>query len=116
MYVKFILSGSAPEYPVTVEYNVSINGVAVIQETLDILSGVIGVSSIEIPESVGIDDNLEVEILGAQHAYVGSSNITYVDVIDVNLAPRLDLVLQQNNVRVNAIDTGVSYAVATASY
>jgi len=98
------LSGNAATYPVDIDYQVSLNNVAINSGKATIDAGTIGNILLNIPTEVTSADSLEIKLLEATNAIIGQKDNSQLTVVEINIAPQLKLSMIQNNKPVSVVD------------
>lgn len=102
--VDIALSGEAPQYPVSVAYQFVKNGEIIEQEQITIEQGVNGEASLAVPDDSIVSDSLTLEIIDVQHAFIGTYQTMQLQLVNENKAPRMQVVVLQQERRTNLID------------
>jgi hypothetical protein len=105
--IRVILNGNAPEYPVTVGYEIHEAGAAVIPGNIVILSGTEGVIDYPVPANILASD-ITFTLGSVINAVQGPQNSHTLTIVDKNIAPVATLEMTQNSVltRVVTVDGG----------
>uniref|UniRef100_UPI003CC82D71 PKD domain-containing protein n=1 Tax=Paraferrimonas haliotis TaxID=2013866 RepID=UPI003CC82D71 len=115
--VPVVLSGHAPNYPVSVRYEFTHNGQVIDGGSIDITASVNGSIALTVPDEVQPSDTLSLTLQEATNAFIGEHNSVMMVVVSDNKAPRLDIGMSQNGKAVSVIDidAGMVDIVATVS-
>ncbi|QLE86630.1 HYR domain-containing protein [Shewanella sp. Scap07] len=114
-HVNLSLSGEAASYPVQVSYSLLVNGAINSQLQAAIEAEQTGQLSVVIPEDVSSDDQLQLQLDFGVNAFVGEANTTELILIDRNLAPRMNLVMHQNDQPISVVDASNGIVTLTAN-
>jgi len=98
------LSGDAPNYPVTVDYQLVQNDDVISQYNETINSGTQGQLTINVPKNALVTDTMSVLLTSTANAFIGNDSETKLTVIETNEAPQLSLTIYQASERVSIID------------
>jgi hypothetical protein len=109
------LSGEAPSYPVQLGYQLILNG-----DVVDTLNALIdertqGSLSFTIPADAVASDNVVLTLFSASNAFIGEANQTQLTVIENNVAPLLDVTINQNGEMVSVVDPDNGVVTITAT-
>jgi len=97
------LSGTAPSYPVTVNYEVNINGTAT-TDSVKIEQGTQASIAVAVPANLVTGDVINVTLLGADVASLGGNTAATINVVTGNKAPTLTLSVEQSGKLVSQVD------------
>ncbi|WP_198555742.1 immunoglobulin-like domain-containing protein [Colwellia sp. 75C3] len=114
-HVPFNLSGAAPSYPVDVLYRVSLNNEVYDEESASIDIGTEGEFTITLDAELTSADVVSINVESSTNAFVGEANHTQLIVIDNNVAPLLDVELNQNGESVSVVDPDNGTVTITAT-
>jgi len=109
------LSGDAPNYPVSIVYQLIENSVVIETNTIDIIAGIQGSLSFTVSSNVVATDNLSLIIIDTENTFVDSNATTQLIVIEHNVAPLLSVNISQNNENVSVVDPDNGLVTLTAT-
>ena len=107
-----ILSGSAIDYPVMVNYDVIIDGVIVVSSNTDIIEGQIGAIVIESDVFAG-NSAFTVDISSPVNAVITTGSSAVVSVIETPVEPKLNLQITQSDINGRFITNDDSSVIVT---
>ena len=112
--IDIYLNGYAAEYPVIIDYQLLVDDMSPITYQEQILSGQVGMLTIDVPANVTPDNHLRLEVLAVSNAFVENFNYSELLVIDENVQPVVKLSIYQEgeNVSVVSPDKGIATIVA----
>ncbi|WP_462162962.1 immunoglobulin-like domain-containing protein [Pseudoalteromonas xiamenensis] len=108
------LSGAAPSYPVTVSYNVTVNG-STSNESVKIESGTQATITVAVPATLTTGDVIGVSLTGADVAALGGDTAANINVVTGNKVPTLTLNVAQGGKSVSQIDPAGGAVTVNAS-
>ncbi|MGI9917277.1 choice-of-anchor U domain-containing protein, partial [Vibrio owensii] len=112
--VGLYLSGEAATYPVNVSYSLVTNGVAKPQEDIVIASGQTSSISIDVPETLGQEDEFYLVIDEVENAFIDDAVQSQFILAEENVSPELELVLSQAGSRTTLVDSDGGLVTITA--
>ncbi|WP_197061131.1 immunoglobulin-like domain-containing protein [Colwellia psychrerythraea] len=98
------LSGDAPNYPVSISYQLSLNGEQLETDSLIIDEGTTGKLSLLIPTALQTADNLVLHLAEVDNVFVGDTSQSQLILVEGNIAPLLSFTMSQNDQLVSVID------------
>lgn len=108
------LTGDAPRYPVSLSYQLVLNGEVIESSSDAITEGAQGTLTVSVPSDVQVSDNLSLQVTEVDNATIGDLAHSQLMIIEENIAPQLTITLQQNGQTVSVLDPELGTATLTA--
>ncbi|MEW6997836.1 hypothetical protein AADZ86_09030 [Colwelliaceae bacterium BS250] len=113
--VPVTLSGEAAVYPVTIAYQIIDSAVGVVDGELVIAQGIEGLIDVAVASDAMAGDLVTIMLSSANNAVIVSNDTTMLTVIDMNLAPMVNVSVKQSDNMVSVIDASAGTVTVTAT-
>jgi len=113
--VPVTLSGEAAVYPVTFAYQIMDSANGVVDGELVIEQGIAGVIAVNVASNALAGDMVTISLDSANNATLNSNDTFELTVIDMNLAPTLNVSVKQSDNMVSVIDASAGMVTVTAT-
>ncbi len=113
--IALTMNGLAPEYPVTIDYNWSINGIIAGSDVVTISGAKSGVIDYQLPPNLVTTDTITFSLVSVQNAVVGFDDTHTITLIDTNVAPIVDIEVTQNGKPTKNLHTNDGPVTVTAN-
>ncbi len=111
--VKLNMNGLAPQYPVDLNYDLTVNG-STSSDTLSIASGKTAVIDYQIPATANAGDRINFTLTSAVNAAPGANSTHIITLIDTNVAPIVEIEVKQNGVLTKNLHSNAGPVTVTA--
>ena len=111
--LKLNMNGFAPQYPVDIIYDVTVNGVTS-QHSLSIASGKTAVIDYQLPAAANAGDRITFTLKSAVNAVIGANSRHTLTLINTNVAPVVDIEVMQKGVVTKYIHANAGLVTVSA--
>lgn len=111
--IRYRLSGRAPAYPVSFSYVLSKNGEAIDTKLVTLEHSIDGEFWVDLPSDLTTNDVVTVDLVDVNNAYIKTDETSTVEVINNNVAPMVNYLIEQDSLRKSIIARNAGMATIT---
>ncbi len=113
--IALTMNGVAPAYPVTIDYNWTINGIIAGSDQVTISAAKSGVIDYQLPTTLVATDTITFSLVSVQNAVAGFNDTHTITLIDSNVAPIVEIEVTQNGKPTKNLHTNDGAVTVTAN-